>query len=125
MLTRKDVSEEPLVGCINEKDAAPAKIQNIIRSSTLCEWVDELPVIPDLLLTLLGFDDLERFVTKDFAWECWSKSFVEEHLSYPDVADIGEQAEIEKHFNRFGEAGLKLLINSIKELRAAYERCRR
>lgn len=125
MLTRRDIFKKLSDRCLNENDAVSAKIQNIIRNPTLLDWVEEMPVIPDLLLTLLGFEDLELLVTKDFVWEYWSKSLVEDEKSFPDVTEIADLVEVEEHLHRFGEVGLRLPINSIKKLRMAHERCRR
>jgi hypothetical protein len=126
MLTRRDVFKKLSDRCWNENAAVSAKIQTIVRNSNIHGWVGELPVIPDLLLSLLGcFENLDSLVSKGFVWEYWSKALVEENSAYPDVTEIAELAEIESHVHRFGVMGLQLPVDSIDELRVAYAECRR
>lgn len=124
MLTRNGVFKKLSDHCLSEDPAASAKVQTIMRNPSIHAWVEEIPVISSLLLTLLGsFEGLQHLVTKDLVWEYWSKTLVEEQSSHPDVTEIAELAEVETYVYRFGTKGLKLPINSVEELRVAYVTC--
>ena len=126
IITRKEIYRQLSERCLTENAAVSAKIQAIIRNPVVSSWVAEMPIIPDLMLTLLGaFENLDKLVTKDFVWEYWSRSLVEDEYEAPDVTLIADMDDMARYVEYMGGYDPQYFpIKSSDDLRRDVVKCR-
>jgi hypothetical protein len=99
--------------CLDRNSVLVGKIRCILNNPTVTAWVDQLPIIPNLMLDLLTFERIHEMVTENFMWQYFSISLVEDQNDAPDITPISHLCDIENDFDRYQDM---LPIDSLDEL---------
>jgi hypothetical protein len=70
------------------------KLHAALSDSTIRQCIHDFPVIPALFLEAISVPNIGKLVTKEFLWQYWSKTLVEDQSDCPDITQIADLVQV-------------------------------